>query len=182
MTLGVVQWCSGYHCCTTSFSKAWTQALRRFKSYSRRVRDLPWWEYLTYLLNPVGNKTQWLSSVNHTTKTIHHLRCPSSSKLSFFHKNTQQGYFVQPKLWILTNLQYQYLSATTNVNLSPTLSLNIKILFKCDISSCAQTGITAVGDRASPIHYRINKSFKPPLKVHRLNITKNLVVSLRSHF
>ena len=41
----------------------------------------------------------------------------------------------------------QYLSTTSNVNLSSTQSLNIKILFKCDISIRLQTSITAVGDR-----------------------------------
>ena len=28
--LEVASWCSGYHYCTTSFNKAWTQVLRRF--------------------------------------------------------------------------------------------------------------------------------------------------------
>ena len=36
-------WRSGYHYCTTSFKKVWTQALRRFKSCSPRVRDSRWW-------------------------------------------------------------------------------------------------------------------------------------------
>ena len=35
----VAPWCSGYHYCTTSFNKAWTGVLCRFKSCSRRVRD-----------------------------------------------------------------------------------------------------------------------------------------------
>ena len=61
---------SGYHCCTTSFNKAWTQVLRRFKSRSRRVGDSRWWGSLTMV--PAGNKAKRLSSVNHTTKTIHH--------------------------------------------------------------------------------------------------------------
>ena len=51
------------------------------------------------------------------------------------------------KLGILIYLQDQYLSATHNVNLSPTQSPNIKILFKCDMSIRSQTRITAVGDR-----------------------------------
>ena len=65
----LVSWCSGYHYCTTSFNKAWTHALRRFKSCSRRVGDLSWWESLTMI--PTGNKAKRLSSVNHTTKIIH---------------------------------------------------------------------------------------------------------------
>ena len=63
-------WCSGYHYCTTSFNKAWTQVLRRFKSCTRRVGDSRWWGSLTMF--PAGNKGKCLSSVNHTTKTIHH--------------------------------------------------------------------------------------------------------------
>ena len=58
------------HYCTTSFNKAWAQALRRFKPCSRRVGDLRWWGSLTVV--PAGNKGKRLSSVNHTTKTIHH--------------------------------------------------------------------------------------------------------------
>ena len=66
---GLSTWCSGYHYCTTSFNKAWTQVLRRFKSCSRRVGDSRWWGSLTVV--PAGNKAKRLSSVNHTTKTIH---------------------------------------------------------------------------------------------------------------
>ena len=47
-------YCSGYHNCTTSFIKAWTQVLRRFKSCSRRVGDSRWWGSLTMV--PAGNK------------------------------------------------------------------------------------------------------------------------------
>ena len=67
----VAPWCSGYHYCTTSFNKAWTQVLRRFKPCSRRVGDSRWWGSLTMV--PAGNKANRLSSVNHTTETIHHL-------------------------------------------------------------------------------------------------------------
>ena len=66
----MVLYCSGYRYCTTSFNKARTQVLRRFKSYSRRVGDSRWWGSLTVV--PAGNKAYHLSSVNHTTKTIHH--------------------------------------------------------------------------------------------------------------
>ena len=44
------------------------------------------------------------------------------------HKGT-----LEPKLEILIYMQGQFLSATSNVNLSLTQSHNIKILFKCDI-------------------------------------------------
>ena len=37
--------CNGYHYCTTSFNKAWTQVPIRFKSCSRRVRDSWWWRF-----------------------------------------------------------------------------------------------------------------------------------------
>ena len=66
----VASWCSGYHYCTTSCSEAWHQVLRRFKPCSRRVGDSRWWGSLTMV--PAGNKAKRLSSVNHTTKTIHH--------------------------------------------------------------------------------------------------------------
>ena len=63
-------WCSGYHYCTTSFNKACTKVLRRFKSCSRRVADSLWWGSLT--MAPAGNKAKSLSSVNYTTKIIYH--------------------------------------------------------------------------------------------------------------
>ena len=47
-----------------------TQVLCRFKSCSRRVGDSRWWGSLTMV--PARNKAKRLSSVNHTTKTIHH--------------------------------------------------------------------------------------------------------------
>ena len=66
----VAPWCSGYHYCTTSFNKAWTLVLRKLKSCSRHVGDSRWWGSMTMV--PAGNKAKHLSSVNHTTKTIHH--------------------------------------------------------------------------------------------------------------
>ena len=77
----VVPWCSGYHYCATSFSKVWSQVLRRFKSCSRRVGDSRWWGSLTMV--PVGNKARRLWSVNHTTKTI-----PSSSSSHHHHHHS----------------------------------------------------------------------------------------------
>ena len=62
--------CSGYHYCTTSFSKAWAQVLHRFKSCLQRIGDSRWWRSLTMVL--AGNKVIRLSSINHTTKTIHY--------------------------------------------------------------------------------------------------------------
>ena len=63
-------WCSDYHHCTTSYNQSWTQAFRKFKPCSWRVRNLRWWGSLTMV--PAGNKAKHLSSVNHSTKTIHH--------------------------------------------------------------------------------------------------------------
>ena len=67
-------WYCGYHYCTTSFNKVWTQVLRRFKSCSRRVGDSRWWGSLKIV--PGGNKAWHLSLVNHTTinisLSIHH--------------------------------------------------------------------------------------------------------------
>ena len=48
----------------------------QFKSCSRHVGDLRWWGSLTMI--PAGNKAKHLSSVNHTTKTIHHHHSLSS--------------------------------------------------------------------------------------------------------
>ena len=62
-------WCSGYQYFTTSFNKAWTQVLRTFKTCSWHVRDSRWWGSPTMV--PAGNMAKRLSSVNHTTKTIH---------------------------------------------------------------------------------------------------------------
>ena len=61
--------CIGYHYCTTSLNKAWTQVLRRFKSCLWHVGGLWWWGSLTMV--PAGSKAKCLSSINHTTKTIH---------------------------------------------------------------------------------------------------------------
>ena len=66
----VAPWCSGYHYCTTSSIKAWTQVPHRFKFCSRRVGNLRWWGSLSMV--PAGNKATRLSSVNNTTKTIYH--------------------------------------------------------------------------------------------------------------
>ena len=68
--LTVAPWCSGYHYCTTSFNKAWTQVLCWLKSCSQHVGDLRWWGTLTMV--QAGNKAKHLSSVNHSTKAIHH--------------------------------------------------------------------------------------------------------------
>ena len=64
----VVLWCSGYYYCTTPFSSAWTQVLCRFKPCPQCVGDKRWWGSLKM----VWHKAQWVSSVNYTTKTIHH--------------------------------------------------------------------------------------------------------------
>ena len=64
--LTVAPWGSGYHYCTTSFNKAWTQVLYRFKSCSWHVGDLRWWVSLTMVL--AGNTTKCLLPFNHTTK------------------------------------------------------------------------------------------------------------------
>ena len=56
----VAPWRSSYPYDTNPSNKAWTQVLRRFKSYSRRVGDLRWWEPLTMV--PAGNKQTWYQS------------------------------------------------------------------------------------------------------------------------
>ena len=79
-TILMAPWCSGYHYCTPSFNKSWTQILCRFKSCSRRVEHSRWWGSLTMV--PAGNKAKCLSSVNHTTKIINSSSSSSSSSSS----------------------------------------------------------------------------------------------------
>ena len=83
------------------------------------------------------------------------------------HKGT-----LEPKLEILIYMQDQYLSATSNVNLSLTQSQNIKILFKCDIWIGSKQGSLRWEIGASLIRYRIDKSSKPLWKINKLTITK----------
>ena len=54
---------------------------------------------------------------------------------------------LEPKMEILKYMQDQYLGATSNVNLSPIQSHNIKVLSKYDIWIGSRTRITAVGNR-----------------------------------
>ena len=71
-------WCSSYHYCTTSLTKAWTQVLRRFKSCSRRVGDSRWWGSLAMV--PAGNKaTPFVGQPYHKNNSS-----SSSSSSSFF--------------------------------------------------------------------------------------------------
>ena len=50
---------------TVSFNKAWTEVLRSFKSDTKRVGDLGWWEFLTLVpafntdLRPFSNQSFW---------------------------------------------------------------------------------------------------------------------------
>ena len=62
-----VQWLSLLH---NFIQLSLNSVLSRFKPNSRRFGNLRWWGSLTMV--PVGNKAKRLSSVNHTTKTIHH--------------------------------------------------------------------------------------------------------------
>ena len=94
-----------------------------------------------------------------------HLSC-------YFSVWTKHKSILEPKLEILIYMQDQYLSATSNDNLSPTQSHNIKILFTCDIWIGLQTRITAVRNRCLLIRYRINKSSKPLWKINKLTFTK----------
>ena len=89
----------------TSFNKAWTQVLRMFKSCSRCVGDSRWWRSLTMV--PAGNKAKRLSSVNHTTKTIHHHDYLSALKLPLIYKIYRFNFFTAMvsclKFWQITN-------------------------------------------------------------------------------
>ena len=64
-------WRTGYHYFINLFNKAWTQILCKFKSWSRRVRDLRWWESLAMVparltLHKKRNFLLRISSVNVT--------------------------------------------------------------------------------------------------------------------
>ena len=83
------------------------------------------------------------------------------------HKRT-----VESKLEVLIYMQDQYLSVTSDVNLSLTLSHNIKILFKCDIWSDHKVGSLRWEKGALLICYRINKYSKPLWKIDKLTFTK----------
>ena len=99
----VAPWCRSYRYCTTSFSKAWTQVLGRFKSCSRHVGA---WGSLTMV--PAGIKAKRLSSINHATKTIHHWSNISTWVFSFkfatYFQNTSRR--LLPKL--LSKLKFIY--------------------------------------------------------------------------
>ena len=81
-------WCSGYHHCTTSFNKAWTQVLSRSKSCLRRVGDSQWWESLTVVSTGNG---QTSSVSNHTKKAIYHHH-QAWNLLCFKRTSLQEGF------------------------------------------------------------------------------------------
>ena len=89
------------------------------------------------------------------------------------HKST-----LERKMQILIYMQDQYQSATSNVNLSPTRSHNIKILFKCDIWIGSQTRIAVVGNRGFT---NTLKNSKRLWKINKLTFTKIYWLSLRIH-
>ena len=82
-------WCSVYHDCTTSFIKAWTQILRGFKFYFRRVGDLRWRGSLTMV--PAGNKAKHLSSAKYTIKTIQFVRLSKHSRRKWKHEANEKS-------------------------------------------------------------------------------------------
>ena len=77
-------WCSGYHYCTASSS---TKPELRFCIGSKpargmsEIRDARWWGSLTMAL--AKNKAKRLLSVNHTTKSIHHILNPKNSQVIY---------------------------------------------------------------------------------------------------
>ena len=97
---------------------------------------------------------------------IHLIICHSSiwtkHKSTFGNKNVDFIY-----------MQDQYLSATSNVNLSPAQWHNIKILLKCDINKSGhKLGSLRWEIGASLIRCRINKSSKPIWTINKLTFTK----------
>ena len=85
----MVPWCSGYRYCTTSFNKAWTQVLCRFKSCSQRVRHLHYSNIipLFYVDSETVKKTAailepWLAKAEHIKDTRnHHQFVPEGSSM-----------------------------------------------------------------------------------------------------
>ena len=83
-------WCSGYHYCTTSFKKAWTQVLCRFRFCWSFVGDSRWWESLTMVA--AGNKAKRLigqpdhKTIHHRHHHRHHYHHHSYVSESFFSK------------------------------------------------------------------------------------------------
>ena len=84
------------------------------------------------------------------------------------HKGT-----LEPKLEILIYMQDQYLSATSNVNLSTTQSHNIKHSHTNVIYELGhKLGLLRWENGASLMRYRINKSSQPLWKISKLTFTK----------
>ena len=71
--LHVVPQCSSYHYCTTSFQKAWTQVLRKFKSWLQGVGHSQWWGSLTIVLVEIRlNAFCWSTIPQKQLIIIHH--------------------------------------------------------------------------------------------------------------
>ena len=69
---------------------------------------------------------------------------------------------------------------TSNVDLSPTQSLNVKVLLRCDIPIESRGRITAVETGASETRYRIKSlpsHYKNSINLH----LQKLMISPRSH-
>ena len=89
----------------------------------------------------------------------------NSPKLSFFRKNTPQGYLAAQTVFVKHSFQDPRM--ISNINLLPKQSSNMKIQFKQDSSFRIQTGVFAVGYRGKGtqlyLEYFSSKSFKSPL-------------------
>ena len=114
--------------------------------------------------------SNWEPSVSERKLLTTKLRTQTFANRSFCRNNTPQGYFAA-KTRIFIYLQNQYLKSTSNVNVSPAQSPNIKILFKC-VLSIDQLGLMWWKIGATPILYSINKSSKPLSKINKLTFTK----------
>ena len=68
----VAPWCSGYDYCSTSFNKVWTLGSAQVQILLTACRRFTMVSIPDNVL--AGNNAKRLSSVNHTTKTIHHHR------------------------------------------------------------------------------------------------------------
>ena len=137
-------WCSGYHYCTNSYSEAWPQVLRRFKPCSWRVRDSRWWRSLTMI--PAGNKAKRLSSVNHTTKTIHHH--------DHHHLHRVHKFSLLPTLINSFCLQRSFRSLDVSGKL--TLKVNVRLTMNIDVRNMIIL-LRRIGDSNQQIVYKVTK-------------------------
>ena len=110
-----LQWLSLLH---NFIQLSLNSVLSRFKPCSRRFGNLRWWGSLTMV--PVRNKAKRLSSVNHTTKTIHYHHQQQQQQQQW-----QQWNYLYLTLFVASAARYAMLK----------LRLFVQLLLKIDLES-----------------------------------------------